>query len=325
VGDGDPLALRFALPLVKTCFPMGFPVEIATNSPEVLRAADEVWAGYPQMWDARAAELHVAVEGVSGGLELQPSPRGRGHLVSIVQSAGNFAVADLSRGYSFAWLTRDVAADHRHTRYHFLEPLVYLMVDALYLAPLHASCVALNGRAVVLCGNSGAGKTSLAYACAHRGWSYLSDDATHVVRGRKDFTVVGRPHAIRFRESARRLFPELDGFAPVRRPNGKSDLEIEPKSLGIETAYQAEARWIVFPDRQAAPVAASVRKFSRAEARESLEMVLCYGDTRTRAEQKAALRRFLRLPVVRLTYYDAGEAEALLRRLLSGEMGAREA
>jgi hypothetical protein len=318
VGGADPLASAFPLPLGATYYPMGVAVEIATNSEHVLAAADAVWEHFPPAAAASGVvRFRVAVAGRSTARVRPSPPRGREHLVSIVHSPENFAVADLERGFGFAWLTADVAADRAGCRYHFLEPLVYLMVDALHFAPVHGSCVALDGRAVVLCGGSGAGKTSLAYACARRGWSYLSDDATHVLR-RGDCTVAGRPHWIRFRESARRLFPELRAYAPVRRPNGKLDIEVETEALGLPIAYQRQAGHIVFLNRRETGGKASLRPFPRAQARRILEQVICYGGERIRAEQRSALGRLLALPAAELTYQDPARAEAVLRSLVSG-------
>jgi hypothetical protein len=317
LGGDDPLRAAFELPLRAMHYPMGAPLEVASNSADVLAAAETVWGRFPQALEGEPARLHLAVAR-QVTTTFQPSaPRGREHMVSIVHSPENFAVADLARGYAFGWLTADVVRDHAYLRYHFLEPLAYLMLDALHFAPVHASSVALDGRAVVLCGPSGAGKTSLAYACARRGWSYLSDDATHVVRGRPGSTVAGRPHKIRFRESARLVFPELRSCTPVVRPNGKLDIEVETESLGLPIAYEARASHVVFLNRRGMGGSARIRPFPREDARRIFQQVVCYGDQRIRGEQMSTLERLAQLPTLELSYSDPGCAEAELRRLLA--------
>jgi hypothetical protein len=302
---------------------MGFPVDLATNSEDILAMADRIWGPFPATSHENAATLRIAVDDHDASIPPVPSmPRGQNHLVSIIQGPDNFAIVDIARSFAFACLTQDVARDRAYVRYHFLEPAVYLMIDAAYLSPVHASCVALNGRAVVLCGDAGAGKTSLAYACARSGWTYLSDDATHIVRGRADRAVVGRPFRIRFRESARRLFPELNQFTPERRPNGKLDIEVDTSALGLSVALESKASHVVFLNRQDnhhGKARATVEPFPRGDAPGRLQNLICYGDERVRQEQHHALTEFLRLPIVELKYGDPAGAENVLRELVSSD------
>jgi hypothetical protein len=234
-----------------------------------------------------------------------------------VHSPENFAIADLAGAFGFAWLTQDVAADPAYSRYYFLEPLVYVTISALHLTPLHASCIALNDRAVVLCGESGAGKTSLAYACARRGWRYLADDAAHIVRSSRDHSVVGRPYTIRFRESARWLFPELNRFTASRRPSGKIDFEIETQELGLAIALKHSASHIVFLRREQGSAPAHLKPFPREEAERRLAQVICFGNERIRSEQRESIRNFVTLPISELIYSDLESAELSLRSLVA--------
>ena len=316
----DPLGFDLPLPLRSRYYPMGFPLDLATNSEEILAAADRIWEQFPANGRESAATLRVVVDNRDARAPVQPlMPRGQNHLVTIIHGPDNFALCDLAQSFTFVCLTQDVARDHSYIRYHFLEPAGYMMIDALHLSPVHASCVALNGRAVLLCGDAGAGKTSLAYACARKGWTYLSDDATHIVRNRTDRAVVGRPFRIRFRESASRLFPELKQFTPERRPNGKLDIEVDTKALGMSVALESNASHVVFLNRQPERPRASVEPFARTEAARRLRTLTCYGDERVRSEQNRALTEFLQLPTMQLTYGDLGAAESELRALTQSE------
>jgi hypothetical protein len=320
----DPLEYRIALPWTVRYYPMGVPVDIETNSAAVLGVAEQIWGGYPP--STRTAALaggsvvtfRIAVSDKDAIIAPFPTmPVGQEHLVTMVQGPSNFAVCDLRTSFAFARLTRDVAADSSWFRYHFLEPAVYVMISARHHSPLHASCVELNGRALVFCGNSGAGKTTLAYTCATKGWKYLSDDATHIVRGRSDHTVAGRPLSIRFRETARSLFPELKAWTPERRPNGKFDLEIDTSQLGLATAFESKACGIVFLNRQSAGARPRIGPFPVTAALEEFSKSVCFGDDAMRADQAETFRRFAELPIMELTYGNPDSAESALRALVS--------
>jgi hypothetical protein len=137
----------------------------------------------------------------------------------------------------------------------------------------------------------------------------------HVVRGSDNRTVIGRPYEIRFRESARRLYPELSRFPPVVRPNGKTDLEIDTAELGIPIALHSSARHIVFIERSDVT---RLEKDSTEYAMQKLEKTICYGTDQTRMEQRETLSRFAELPVWRLYYSGSDQAERTLALLLDG-------
>lgn len=315
----DPLGFGTALPLHRRYYPLGFPLDLSTNSREIVSLADFLWARYQPLLQGpgSVAKINVIVE--DNDARVPPGnalPKGQNHLISIIQGPDNFAICDTASAFSFACLTRDVARDHAYVRYHFLDPAVYMMIDALHLFPMHAACVAWDGRAIVLCGDSGAGKTSLAYACARRGWTFLSDDATHIVRGRSDRAVVGRPYRIRFRESARQIFPELNQFFPERRPNGKFDIEVETSALRIPVAPESNASHLVFLDQQRGANQPRLKPFPPAEAVRRLQSLVIHGDETVRSAQHQALMEFLKLPIVTMTYSDFDGAESALRKLV---------
>jgi hypothetical protein len=310
----DPSRYNVDLPFRNTFYPAGHPLEVSSNSADVLIAAANLWQRYPALSDAQPLRLRI-IDGGShpDSLPQRLPPCGEGHLFSIVHGEHDFASADLSGGFAFASLSRETLADRRRFSYYFLEPLVYAMLGARYFVFVHASCISRNGRAILLCGDSGSGKTCLAYACARLGWDYVSGDALHVVRDHDNRTVIGRPYEIRFRESARRLFSELSRFRPAVRPNGKTDLEIDTAELDISVALRSAASHIVFIESADLTL---LEKYSTDRAIQAFERTICYGTDRTRLEQRETLARFTELPIWRLSYSGPEQAERALRLLL---------
>jgi hypothetical protein len=248
---GDPLLRNAELPLRRLYHPLGFSIEVMTNSDEVLAAAEESWAGLRKTFSAPPLRLRIALgEGGSGLCPPPPVYRGQGHLLSIVADSKNFAVCDRERGFAFAWVARDAAEHRAYLRYHFLEAIALSMLASSYVTPLHAACVELAGQGVLLCGNSGAGKSSLAFACARAGWRYISDDASYLVRKGAGRLVVGNSRHVRFRPSAVVLFPELDGLLLTPRAAGKPSIELSMALMPeVKTARQATVEYIIFLNR----------------------------------------------------------------------------
>lgn len=65
------------------------------------------------------------------------------------------------------------------------------MASADYAGPIHASSVVIDGKAVLLSGPSGVGKSDLALRLIDRGATMLCDDYTHI--SNIEGTLVGRP------------------------------------------------------------------------------------------------------------------------------------
>jgi hypothetical protein len=302
--DHDPIFWGFELPLRAVYYPLGFPLEVVTNSHAVLAAAEASWGRIRQHFDERAPQIYVGVlEGTS--IECPPAPvvRGRSHLMTSTADAENFATCDLRSGYAFCWLTRAVAENASYLRYYFLEAVGLTLLEQWYTVSLHAACVEWNGQGVLLCGDSGAGKSSLALACARRGWTFLSDDGTSMVRKRKRKTVIGSPYQMRFRESAIELFPELRERSVTTR-GSKQSIEVNTDDLpGIRTAWETEIDHIVFLDRKH-PDPPSLTPFSKAEAGKWLETVICFGEEEVQQSQRATLGQLMTAQIHQLHYSD---------------------
>jgi hypothetical protein len=313
----DPLLYDFELPLRAVYHPMGFSVEVVTNAPEVLAGARESW-GHSQkiFWEA---PLEVRIGVLENGSKQCPPPpvfRGQRNLVSVVCDTNNFAVCDLSLGFAFCWLTQAAASHRAYLRYHFLEGVVSVLLESLYLTSAHAACVSLGGRGILLCGASGAGKSSLSFACARNGWTFTSDDASCVVRNRKGRLVVGNPYQMRFRESAIELFPELERQRFTPRLNGEMAIELATRSLPeISTAPECPVDYIVFLNRgNSSPP--ELLRFHREKALQFLEQTVCFGEEQIRAAHYAALDNLLTAEVFELQYSDLESAVKRLETLV---------
>lgn len=246
---GDPVLAHVPLNQQGMFYPLGFPVSVTTNSEAVLDAAREGWGRFPVTFDRAPIHLKVAVA-EDDSLVCPPTPvcRVRDHIVTTIADSENIAITDLSTLFSTIWVTNAAVRHSDYFRNFFLVSPAMNTIDSAYATAIHAGCVALNDEAVLLCGDSGAGKTTLSYACARAGWTYISDDGTFLVHGEQDRLVTGNCHQARFRPSAEALFPQLRGREVMRRAGvGKPSIElpIEPGSA-IRTSSTAKARYLVF-------------------------------------------------------------------------------
>lgn len=278
------------LSLEETFYPLGFPVHISTNSDAILKCARREWGAWVPAFDEPPVNLRFEVSGASGATPPPAQFRGHRHLFAFAADSENFAIGDARAGIGTAWITTAALDEIEYFHYHFLDAMVHLVLESLYLTPIHATCVAREGRGVLLCGDSEAGKSTLAYACARRGWTYISDDASYLVRRQpSDRLIIGNAHRIRLRPDAARLFPELASRTPAMRGNGKMSLEIWTRQLESITASPAtQVDQMVFLERRA-DGGPRWKPLAKSDAHTWCERVFFHWDPDVKAEQLEAL------------------------------------
>jgi len=312
----DPVFSAFELPLHRTLFPLGYPLALETNSSDVILAAEEAWGTQVQMLNCDPVRICLGVsEGDSEVLAPMAVIRAREHLMSIVSNAENFMHCDFDRGFAFGWVTQRTAADHALMRYNFLTPGGIALVQQRAFAPLHGALVMRHGTGVMLCGDSCAGKSTLAYACARAGWTYVSDDGAFLVRGREDRYAVGDPYCIRFRTDAPELFTELAGHPPTIRPNGKPAIELRTCDLDITTARGCVVDHVVFLEREHGSPA-SMGRYPQDDARAYWSQYTVLGSAKLLTAQRRCHELLLRASLWKMRYAHLDDAVSRLGRLV---------
>jgi hypothetical protein len=251
---GDPIKAHAKLERHAMFYPLGFPVSVMTNSQAVLDVAQEAWGSFAHRFDTKPVRLKVAVaEDKSRVCPPTPVCRMRDHMMTNVADEENFAVTDFSMLLSSIWATEAAVRHRDYFRYFFLDSTALGCISSAHATAIHAGCVALDDDGVLLCGDSGAGKTTLSYACARAGWTYVTDDGSYLVHGEPDRLIAGNCHLVRFRPSAEALFPQLRGREVMRRAGvGKPSVELPIDAGGaIRTSPTAKARFMVFLSRSA--------------------------------------------------------------------------
>lgn len=315
----DPVLCNVEMPLSATYYPLGFPVEVTTNSHYVLEAAEESWGQFPTRRVAQSPlQLRIGVsQGESNKCPPAPVCRSQRTLLSIIADVDNFVVCDLEQSFAFGWLTQTAVEHRSYLRYHFLESTAMILLTSSYATPIHAACVSYMGQGFLLCGDSGAGKSSLAYACAQAGWTYTSDDSSFLVQDSYDRCVVGNPYKFRLRPSGMQLFPELEDYTITPHAWGKPSIEVSTERLqDIVTATSCSIDHIVFLNRQSLD-SPGVAPYPKEAAMRWMNQIP-YGSPARREAQRQSLLQLLCADTWELRYGCLNEAIDLLQSIADG-------
>lgn len=315
--DGARHALELPpLTARRTFFPLGFPVEIRTNSEEIFPHCERKWGAFEKRFDTQpvVAEIHV-IESDSNECPPRPTYRFLQQMMAMVADANNFCTAEFPRGRTRMVVSTAALRHPAYLRQVFLDCAAACQIGTAHTTPIHAACVAFQGAGVLLCGDSGAGKSSLAYACARAGWEYVTDDTSYLLHCAGDRTVIGDCHKLRFRPSAVGIFPELAGIEIVPRILGRPSIELPTAMIhNIKRLERTRAEFVVFLNRRAQG-APELVQYRPDVARHYMRQVL-FGSPETLARQYAAVDRLLAANVFELRYQSLEWAEWRLRLLV---------
>jgi hypothetical protein len=304
----DALLCDMELPHRRNFYPLGYPIEIITNDNAVLQAATESFGHALLSRTTEALQVRIGVSRGDGSqCPPEPTRREYNHLYSLVADVNNQALLDLRSGINFTWVTSAAVNDLTYFRYNFLEKTVYLLLGASVVTDLHAACVSKDGKGVLLIGDSGAGKSTLAYGCARAGWAYTSDDTSYLINDSIVPRVIGHAHRVRFRPSAKTLFPELEPFGLTRRLEGKPSIEVSISDLPIPvTATESNVTSIVYLNRFPSAAGRLVRLPIGTATQRACRELYSAGDIRAKHEN--ILQSLSGIPTYELQYCDLDQA-----------------
>jgi len=304
----DELLYDMDLPLRGAFYPLGFPVEIITNDPNVLQAARESFGHRRLCRGNTPLQIRIGVsEGGSSSVPPEPTRREFNHLYSLLADKDNHAVLDLRTCESFVWLSKAAVNNKLYFRYNFLEKVVYLLLGASAVTDIHAACVAKNGKGILLCGESGAGKSTLAYACARDGWTYTSDDTSYLINDHAIPRVIGHSHRVRFRPEAKALFSELARLKVTPRMEGKPSIEATVSQLpNLDAACEANVHAILYLNRHPDAKARIVPLPEGTATKRMQEELFSAGEIRKK--HKKILEKLSSVPTYELEYCGLDDA-----------------
>jgi hypothetical protein len=174
---------------------MGGQFRFESDSPELLRLVDAAYKGLPaHRLSPRSPRFRVRLilAPIVGRnpFSAQPARRTRVPAIRMLHGAGflgsatdtsTIAVLSPADRTALIFVSREMLHFPYHIRYELIEFAVFTLASrAQRLVPLHAACVGLDGRGILLMGPSGAGKSTIALQCLLEGFDFLAEDSVFV-------------------------------------------------------------------------------------------------------------------------------------------------
>jgi hypothetical protein len=231
--------------------PMGFIVQLVTNHPSILAAAETSFGRFGSTLPTAAPDftLRLFAHQMDDGQPGTPVFRIEGSLLYQTTGRDSTLVADLERGVVFGYFSPTTLANPAFFRWHFLELAFFMFLEARGLMGVHGAALVKDGQGVLLRARSGGGKTTLAYAAVTRGpFQALAEDVVWL-DGRQPLWW-GMPWSSHLLPDATKFFPELAAYKPILQTNGEMKLEVNLETIRPgSTTTTAQPKAIVLVER----------------------------------------------------------------------------
>jgi hypothetical protein len=243
-GEWSPTIVREPLQL------LGGRFRFESNSRELLRLVDAAYAGLPRhRLSALPPRLRVGLLAASGARavprrRIEPPPlemfSGAGFLGGATDPS-NFVVLSAQEQAALVVVSPQMARFAYHTRYELIEFAVFtLAARSQGLVSLHAACVGLSGRGILLMGPSGSGKSTVTLHCLLQGFDFLSEDSVFVAPDTMRATGIAnflhvRSDSLRWLEGTRET-ASIRRSPVIRRRSGVKKFEVDLRQGGYRLA-----------------------------------------------------------------------------------------
>lgn len=186
--DSDPFGERAVCSLRTRAHVLGGVFEFESNDSALLDLVDSVYRGLPA--HAFTAEpphfrIRLLLSDAEGAPTHEQAPPVRLHsgagVLCGIMDAANFAVVSPAQRTGSIAVSRYMLQHAHAVRYELIEFAVYTLASrAQQLASLHAACIGRNERGLLLIGEGGAGKSTLAMQCLSQNLELVAEDAVLV-------------------------------------------------------------------------------------------------------------------------------------------------
>jgi len=294
--ESDPYAERTPSPVREGLNLLGGRFHFESNSEELLALVDAAYAGLPSHLFSPTPKtfrmkLMLTPKPTPGSLRraarrAEPPPismfNGAGFLGSATPSS-SFVVLCPKKRTGLVSISREMLRFPYHVRYELLEFAVFtLACRAQGLVPLHAACVGLDGRGILLMGPSGAGKSTVALQCLLDGFDFLSEDSVFVAP--KSMGATGTANFLHVREDSlcwlgrSRARSMIRNSPIIRRRSGVEKFEVDLRRGGFKLAKAPlKIIGVAFLSSRPAGTGPLLRSLSTSETLARLKREQAYG------------------------------------------------
>ena len=153
--------------------------------------------------------------------------RGMKHFVFALFGGGDRFVLDLRRRRASGIVSPETALDAEFWNIRFFPIVIGILGTTFGLVSLHCACLDFDGEGVLIAGNAGAGKSTLALALLEQGFSFASDEWTYVLSRNNGLTLHTLGSPAKLLPDAARFFPGLRQLPLQTALNGELSYQVD--------------------------------------------------------------------------------------------------